>query len=120
MTMIPDRTSMRSNSGQLRRNSACSSSVQKPMTHSTLERLYQLTVEEHHLAGGREVFDIALEVPLGLLALGRLGEGDDADGAGRGALGDALDDTALAGGAAAFEDDQDLQTLLLNPVLQEH
>lgn len=27
-TMIPERTSIRSNSGQLRRNSACSSSVQ--------------------------------------------------------------------------------------------
>ena len=39
---IPDRTSIRSNSGQLRRNSWCSSSVQKPITHSTFERLYQL------------------------------------------------------------------------------
>src|SRR3954469_4318265 len=41
-TVIPDRTSMRSNSGHDRRNSWCSSSVQKPITHSTFERLYQL------------------------------------------------------------------------------
>ena len=39
---ITERTSIRSNSGQLRRNSWCSSSLQKPITHSTFERLYQL------------------------------------------------------------------------------
>src|ERR687890_2158337 len=39
---MPDRTSIRSNSGQLRRNSWCSSGVQNPITHSTFERLYQL------------------------------------------------------------------------------
>src|SRR3712207_7212088 len=38
-TTIPERTSMRSNSGQLRRNSWCSSGVQNPITHSTFERL---------------------------------------------------------------------------------
>jgi len=42
ITTIPERTSIRSNSGQLRRNSWCSGSVQKPITHSTFERLYQL------------------------------------------------------------------------------
>src|SRR3954469_8956132 len=41
-TTIPDRTSIRSNSGQLRRNSWCCSSVQNPITHSTFDRLYQL------------------------------------------------------------------------------
>ena len=40
--MIPERTSMRSNSGQARRNSSYSSSVQKPITRSTPARLYQL------------------------------------------------------------------------------
>src|SRR3954463_4932260 len=39
---IPERTSILSNSGQLRRNSSCSSGAQKPITHSTFERLYQL------------------------------------------------------------------------------
>src|ERR1700690_723404 len=39
--MMPERTSMRSNSGQERMNSPYSSSVQKPITCSTLARLYQ-------------------------------------------------------------------------------
>ena len=38
---MPLRTSIRSNSGQERKNSASSSSVQKPMTRSTPARLYQ-------------------------------------------------------------------------------
>ena len=37
---IPSRTSMRSNSGQVRMNSQYSSSVQKPITRSTPARLY--------------------------------------------------------------------------------
>ena len=41
MIWMPDRTSIRSNSGQVRRKSAYSSSVQKPMTRSTPARLYQ-------------------------------------------------------------------------------
>src|SRR5271166_2305612 len=40
--MIPERISMFSNSGQLRRNSWYSASVQKPITRSTPARLYQL------------------------------------------------------------------------------
>jgi hypothetical protein len=37
-SLMPERTSMRSNSGALRKNSATSSSVQKPMTRSTPAR----------------------------------------------------------------------------------
>jgi hypothetical protein len=40
--MMPERTSIRSKSGTLRKNSSQSSSVQKPMTRSTPARLYQL------------------------------------------------------------------------------
>src|SRR4029079_9204112 len=40
--MIPERTSIRSNSGTERRNSLYSSSLQKPITRSTPARLYQL------------------------------------------------------------------------------
>ena len=39
---MPERTSISSNSGQERRNSWYSSSLQKPMTRSTPARLYQL------------------------------------------------------------------------------
>jgi len=38
---MPLRMSMRSNSGQVRKNSHTSSSLQKPMTRSTPARLYQ-------------------------------------------------------------------------------
>src|SRR5579871_6310729 len=40
--IVPERTNMRSNSGQLRKNSRYSVSVQKPITRSTPARLYQL------------------------------------------------------------------------------
>ena len=42
MSLIPERTSMRSNSGTERKNSSTSSSVQKSITRSTPARLYQL------------------------------------------------------------------------------
>ena len=41
MTLMPERTSIRSNSGQERMNSSYSSSVQNPITRSTPARLYQ-------------------------------------------------------------------------------
>src|SRR5574341_1529776 len=40
--IMPERTSIRSNSGTERRNSRYSSSVQKPINRSTPARLYQL------------------------------------------------------------------------------
>jgi hypothetical protein len=42
MSLMPERTSMRSNSGTERKNSSYSSSEQKPITRSTPARLYQL------------------------------------------------------------------------------
>ena len=39
---MPERTSIRSNSGTERKNSSYSSGVQKPITRSTPARLYQL------------------------------------------------------------------------------
>ena len=42
MSRMPERTSIFSNSGTLRKNSSYSSSVQKPITFSTPARLYQL------------------------------------------------------------------------------
>ena len=77
-------------------------------------------VEHHHLARGGQVLDVALEVPLRALPLGRLGQRDDPDRARAGAFGDPLDHAALAGRAAALEDHQDLQALGLDPVLQQH
>src|ERR1035437_2713601 len=46
--MIPDRISIRSNSGAVARNSWYSASLQKPMTCSTPARLYQLRSNTTH------------------------------------------------------------------------
>jgi hypothetical protein len=69
--MMPERTSMRSNSGHERRNSRYSSSVQKPITRSIPGAVVPATVEEHQLPGRGQVGDVALEIPLRLLTLGR-------------------------------------------------
>ena len=76
-------------------------------------------VEQDDLAGGGQVGDVALEVPLRALALGRGGQGGDPPAARARALGDALDHAALAGGVAALEEDDDLEALGLHVLLQE-
>src|SRR5690606_37336369 len=75
-------------------------------------------VEEHDLARGREVRDVALEVPLLLFALGRNLERDDACTTGVQVLGEALDRSTLASGIATLKDDHDLLARLLDPRLQ--
>ena len=77
-------------------------------------------VEEDHLPGGGEVRHVALEVPLGLLALGRSGQRDHPAEARAQVLGDALDDPTLAGRVATLEDDDHLQTLELDPLDHLH
>jgi hypothetical protein len=62
--------------------------------------------------------DIALEVPLVLLALGGGGQGDDAGDTRIEPLHDALDGAALAGRIAALEQDHHLELLVDDPVLQ--
>ena len=61
---------------------------------------------------------VALEVPLGLLALRGDAEGDDARDAGVERGGDRLDRAALARGVAALEHDDVPQAVGLAPVLQ--
>ena len=63
------------------------------------------------------MFDVALEVPLGLLALRRRGQRDDLGGAGVETLGDPLDRPALAGGVAALEDHDDLEAPVADVLL---
>ena len=89
-------------------------------THDLLDAgaVVPAPVEQDDLALGGQLRDVALEVPLAALALGRGAEGDDAADSGVEALGDSLDDAALAGGIAAFEDDADLQALDPHPFLE--
>ena len=75
-------------------------------------------VEQDDFAGCRQVVDVALEVPLGLFALSRLFEGDDAGAARVEVLHEPLDGSALACCVAAFEDDDELLAAFLDPGLQ--
>jgi hypothetical protein len=75
-------------------------------------------VEQHDLAGGRQVRDVTLEIPLGALAVvGRRQRRHPAHARVQ-ALRDALDDAALAGGIAALEQDHHLVPGVHHPVLQ--
>ncbi len=78
------------------------------------------TVKQHHFARRRQMRHVALEIPLAFLALGRGGKGDHAADARIEPLGDALDGAALAGGITAFEQHNDLELLVLDPILQAH
>ena len=75
-------------------------------------------VEQGELTGRRQMGDIALEIPLGPLALVRLGESHDARGARIHVLHVALDRAALARGIAALEQHDDPLAALLDPALR--
>ena len=77
-------------------------------------------VEQHHLAGGRQMRHVALEVPLRALPLRRRAERDRPHHARVRLLGDPLDRPALAGRVATLEDHHDLQALVADPLLQAH
>ena len=77
-------------------------------------------VEQDDLAGGGQVRDVPLEVPLGAFALGGLGERRDAGDARVRVLRDPLDRPALAGRVAPLEDDDDPGSRLRDPVLHLH
>jgi Tannase and feruloyl esterase len=77
-------------------------------------------VEQHHFAGRGQMRDIALEIPLGALALGgRRESGDTADPRIE-TLGNALDHAALASGIATLEQDHHLFAPGDQPVLHLH
>ena len=77
-------------------------------------------IEDHDLARCGEVRDVALDVHLRLLALGRRREGDDPERPRAHPLGDRLDRAALAGGVPALEHDADLGARGLHPLLHRH
>jgi hypothetical protein len=75
-------------------------------------------VEQHDLTCGRQMADIALEIPLRLFAAIGRGQGGHAADTRIEPLGDALDRAALAGGIAPLEQDDNLEALALHPVLK--
>ena len=61
---------------------------------------------------------VALEIPLGLLTIGRCWQRYNAADARVHALHDALDDAALAGAVTPFKHDHNLLPMMLQPILQ--
>ena len=76
-------------------------------------------IEDHDLSRRREMREVALHVHLRLFAVGGGGQRDHSEGARADPLGHRPDRPALAGGVAAFEDDDDPLTRPLDPVLQD-
>ena len=115
--MIPERTRARSSCGQVRKNSAYSSSATEP--HDLLHPgpVVPAPVEEDDLTGGREVGDVTLEVPLRPFPVGRGAEGHHPAVAGVEPVHDPLDGATLARGVPAFEDDHHPEPGVDDPLL---
>src|SRR5258708_13149531 len=75
-------------------------------------------VENHDLAAGREMRDVALQEDLGLLPVGWRWQGDHAEHPRAYFLGESFDGAALAGGIAALEQDDNPELFRLDPFLQ--
>ena len=112
---MPDSTIAFSISGATSRKRFTWSIEQNSITRSTPARLYQLRSKMTISPAGRKMPHVALHIHLRLFPLGRRGQRDDAEHPRADALGDRLDDAALAGAVAALEDDADLEALVRRP-----
>src|SRR5262249_55669013 len=75
-------------------------------------------VEDDDFAGRGEMREIPLDLHLRLFAFRRRGERDDAKDARTDALGDGLDGAPFTRYVPPFEQDADLESLVLDPLLQ--
>ena len=116
--LTPSLTSICSNSGACRMNSACCS--RRAEAHHPLDAgaVVPGPVEQHDLTGGGQVLDVALEIPLGGFAFGGLLQRDDARAARVQVLHESLDGAALACGVTALENDDVPLAVGLAPLLQ--
>src|SRR5580700_12341610 len=76
-------------------------------------------IEDYDLTRGREVLDVTLQVDLGLLPVRWCRQGDDAKDTRTYPLGNSLDRTPFSGRIAALKDDNDPQSLVSHPFLQQ-
>src|SRR5215469_11220926 len=76
------------------------------------------TVEKYDLPRRGQLHDVALEIPLPALTLGRDGERDDPRVAGIQVFHESFDGTAFTRRVAALKDDDNAVARILNPVLQ--
>jgi hypothetical protein len=74
-------------------------------------------IEEDHFTLRRQMFDVALKLPLPGFPLGRLLQGDDVGSAGVEVLHEPLDRSSLGCGVASLEMDQDSLPSRLHPLL---
>ena len=91
--------------------------MQNPITFSTPARLYQDRSNSTISPAAGSWLDVALEVPLRALALGRRRQGDDAGDAWVQVLRNPLDRAALAGGVTPFEDHDEAHPVRPYPLL---
>ena len=118
ISTMPERTSMRSNSGT-ELEKLLVFGVRAEAHHPLDARaVVPAAVEQHDFAAGGQMRDVALEIPLAALALVRRRQRRDAADARIEPLRDALDDAALARGIAPLEDHHDFELLMHDPVLQ--
>ena len=115
---MPERTSRRSNSGHGLEEVLVFLVGAEAHHPFDAGAVVPAAVEQHDLAAGRQMRDIALEVPLAALALGRRGQRHGAADARVETLGDPLDGAALARRVASLEDDDQLELLGDDPVLE--
>jgi hypothetical protein len=89
-------------------------------THDVLDAgpVVPAAVEDHDLAGRRQVRNVALQIQLSLLPVRWRRQCHDAEHARTDPLGNGLDRSAFAGGVAALEHHDHAQALLFDPVLQ--
>ena len=118
--MIPESTIAFSTAGTISRKRRVSSS--RAEAHHPLDAgpVVPAAVEDHDLPGRREVREVALDVHLGLLPLGRGRQRDDAEDPRAHPLGDGLDHAALAGAVPTLEHDADLGARRHHPLLEVH
>ena len=109
---------MRSNSGQLRMNSLVLLFGAESHDAFHAGTVVPAAIEQHHFTGGREMRDIALEVPLGFSRSVGVPSATTRQMRGFRLCGNALDHATFAGRVAAFENADDFETLLLDPFLQ--
>ncbi len=115
---MPSSTMTCSNSGQSVRKSAVLRFGAEAHHIFDPGAIVPAAVEDHDLARGRQMGDVALQVELRLLPVGGRGQRNHPEHARAHPLGDRLDRPALAGGVAALEHDDDAQALVLDPFLQ--
>ena len=99
-------------------NSACCLGGAEPHDALHAGTVVPGPVEQHDLTGGRQVLDVALEVPLRAFLLGGLLQRDDAGAARVEVLHEPLDGAALARGVAALEHHDVPEPVGLAPLLQ--